>query len=203
VLPFGRTVTLGDALAAVDIRKAGPGPDPEPDDDDDDDDDDELAAPPAASGPPATESPPAALAREDDDPDSFAQLAGKVATSVGVALLAGIHRRQGREPNELDDDDVEQLEEQTTKAVRRGIGDRAIPWWAPVVSAWGMAYFSMGNGAREIGRPPVDQLVPDPEAPAAASSSAPPARAAPSSSSRPPFVKPPPVAILNSTPRTA
>jgi hypothetical protein len=158
VIPFGRTVTLGDALAAVDLRHAGPAPDA----DDDDDDDDEIPdAPPAAPSSPGV--PPAgAPADDDEDPDSFAQLAAKVTTTIGIGVLASIHRRRGFEPNELDDDEVENLEVQTAKAVRRGLGDRAIPWWAPIVSAWGMAYFSMGNGAERL--PPKDQPSSEPGA---------------------------------------
>lgn len=202
VLPFGRTVSLGDALAAVDIKLTPPAAELA-----DDDDDDLEAAPPAAyAGPPATESPPAALTPDDDeDPDSFAQLAGKVATSVGVAVLTSVHRRAGREPNELDEDEVERLEVETTKAVRRGIGDRSIPWWAPVVSAWGMAYFSMGNGARLIGSPPADQLVPEASPPSSSPPRpTPPAPPGPPPRSTPgPYIKPPPVTIIGSAPRVA
>ena len=190
---------MGDALAAVDLKMAPP---PEPDDDDDD----ELEAGPAAAEhfpPPGTQPPPAMASPpgdDDEDPDSFAELAGKVATTIGVSVLSGIHRRQGRIPNELDDADVERLEQETTKVVRRGLGDKRIPWWAPVVSAWGMAYIEMGRGARRIGEPAA--VEPD-QGPAAPPRPTPPPAPAPASPAWAPLVKPPPVKVQGSTPRVA
>jgi hypothetical protein len=200
VLPFGRKVTLGDALTAVDLKKAAG-----PDIDDDDDVADFGDAPPATSGNPprSTEPPPAASSSpgEDEDPDSFAQLAGKVATSVGIGVLTSIHRRRGFEPAELDDDEVERLETETVKVVRRGIGDKQIPWWAPVVSAWGMAYFSMGNGARPLGTPIAEAAGEAAPAPGSAPPPMPPP--APATSGYRPPAKPEPIRIQGTAPRVA
>lgn len=193
VIPFGRTVTLGDALEAIDLKRAGP-PDPEPQEPDAEDDDDDLEVPPPAETPDPPE-PPAAPTSRDDDPDSFAKLAGKVGTQLGIGILGSIHRRRGVEPNQLDDDDVEHLEEETAKAIRRGIGDGPVPWWAPVVSAWGLAYFAMGNGAPRLERPAPDQLVAEPP-PASSPPPAPTFTAAPPAGPiRPPNAKPAPIQI--------
>lgn len=147
VIPIDRRVTLGDLLNTGSI-----------------------APPPSTSPPPGpatVEHPPtpvlpAAAPSVSSDVQTFAQIGGKAVTHVGVAICGGIIRRQGLEPQEPDDDDVDRLAAATAVGIQRHLGDREIPWWGPIVVGYSNLYMSMRLGAKPRRTGPPLSLAADP-----------------------------------------
>lgn len=135
VLPFRPTPTLGDVLGAV----SGPAP-PVPSE--------PPLFEPAAPGPelPA----PASPTGPSDDAVTFAGFASQAITSVGVSVVGGLIRRKGREPSEPDEDVIERINDVQGRMLAERIGNKPIPLWMVLCTAWGQLGMSMWMGATPI-----------------------------------------------------
>lgn len=159
VIPFGPRPTLGQVLEALrppvapagGVSPTSPMVPPAPERTDakelnapappltsvpplDDDDELEQLEPPAPTPKPANR--------------MFAKMAASAATSVAVISFTKLIQKEGLEPNEPGDDDVEAAERATEEGIALAVGDTEIPWWAGMALAYGNLFVSMRVGAK-------------------------------------------------------
>lgn len=137
VLPFRPTPTLGDVLGVI----SGPAPTVPSES--------PLLPFPSAPGP-ELPPPPAAPPGPSEDALTFASFASQAITSVGVSVVGGIIRRRGKEPAEPDDDVIDKVNDVQSRMLAEHIGDKAIPPWMVLCTAWGQLGMTMWMGAKPI-----------------------------------------------------
>jgi hypothetical protein len=100
-------------------------------------------------------------------------MAATIAVGAAVALMSKSIEKEGLEPSPPADDEIEMCEEQTARAISRGLGDAELPWWAPLVLSYGKLYSGMRLEARRKAERPHQHPAAAEETTPAASSPAP------------------------------
>lgn len=167
--PAGRSVTLGEALAALKPAPATASPDPP------------GGAHAAAPAPvPAPGAPATAQAGT-----GWCAYAGHLGSGLFVVVAADHLKARGFKPNDPDDADVERLQRAIETGLRESFGDAVVPWWAAIGLAGAGVYATMRIGAKRLkAKPKTKQAMLD-EAAAALPSSGPTPPAAPTKPAKP------------------